>query len=171
MSHADAGARAAIGRIGGVFGVRGELKVKGADSAELRPGLTVFVTPADGAERALRVRSARSHGGMLLVAFDGIEDPETASVISGCVLFAALEDLPSLPDGTYRDEQLVGMHVVDARLGPLGDVRRVLHYPHADMLEVGERATLVPMLAAFSVAVDLATQRITTRLPDGFEDL
>jgi len=47
----------------------------------------------------------------------------------------------------------------------------VLHYPHADMLVVGERELLVPMLAAYGVKVDVATATILTSLPEGFEEL
>ena len=171
MSDGDAGARAAIGRIGGVFGLRGEVKVRGADPAELRSGLAVLALIAHQGERSLVVRSTRDHSGALLVGFEGIDDPQAAAALNGAILLAAQTDLPPLPEGTYRDEQLVGMQVVDARLGSLGGVQRVLHYPHADMLEVGPRSMLVPMLAAYEMRIDATSRTITTRLPDGFEDL
>jgi len=76
-----------------------------------------------------------------------------------------------LPPNTYRDEDLIGMRVTDARLGDLGQVNAIAHYPHADMLVVGERSLLVPMLAAYGVAVDAASRAISTSLPLGFEDL
>ncbi|HXW76551.1 MAG TPA: hypothetical protein VEJ20_04000, partial [Candidatus Eremiobacteraceae bacterium] len=59
----------------------------------------------------------------------------------------------------------------DGRMGSLGTVRDVLHYPHADMLVVGERGRLVPMLRAYGVRIDRAAATIETALPEGFEEL
>lgn len=100
-----------------------------------------------------------------------MEDANAAEALRGAVLWANRADLPPVPAGTYRDEDLVGMRVVDARLGEIGTVRDILHYPHADMLVVGDREMLVPMLAAYGATIDEAAKTITTQLPDGFEDL
>jgi ribosomal 30S subunit maturation factor RimM len=59
--------------------------------------------------------------------------------------------------------------VIDARLGELGMVESVRHYPGSDMLVVG--TSLIPMLRAFDVHVDLAAKRVNVTLPAGFEDL
>jgi ribosomal 30S subunit maturation factor RimM len=63
------------------------------------------------------------------------------------------------------------MKVVDARLGELGDVVGVARYPGADMLVVGTKRVLIPMLEAYDVRVDRAARAVTTTLPPGFEEL
>ena len=142
-----------------------------ADAAELRPGLTLTAVVAGAVERPLTVRALRAHGRVVLVHFEGIDDAGAAAALVKATLLADEPDLPPLAEGTYRDEQLVGMRVDDERLGALGEVRDVLHYPHADMLVVGERRLLVPMLRAYGVQIDAQRRSIATRLPEGFEDL
>src|SRR4029077_20557285 len=122
-----------------------------------------------GAERDMVVEAAREHKGDALVRLTGIDDASAAGALRGTVLRARRDALRPLPDGPFRAADLIGLHVVDARLGDLGPVESVRHYPSADMLIVG--AKMIPMLAAFGVRVEVSAQRILSALPDGFEDL
>lgn len=160
-----------MGRVVGAFGLRGETKVVATDPADFRDGLVVAARWPDETERPLTIQSFRLHKNRLLVRFEDVDDASAAQALRGALLFAKTGDLPPLPDGTYRDEDLIGMRVTDSRLGPLGDVRDVLHYPHADMLVVGERSMLVPMLTAYEVKIDRESATISTVLPDGFEEI
>jgi len=170
--------RAVIGRVAGIFGLRGEVKVVTSDPSDFRPGLSVCAThrkPSEArqepAARELTIAAIRPHKERLLVHFEGIDDATAAEELQGSELSARITDLPDLPSNTYRDQDLIGMRVSDARLGDLGIVTSIAHYPHADMLVVGERALLVPMIAAYSVKIDVASSTISTSLPEGFEDL
>ena len=163
--------RVVIGRVTGPFGLRGEAKVEASDPADFRAGLSMLARLPSGEERALVVVAVRPHQNRLLVRFVGVSDAEAADALRGAQLSALVADLPPLPADAYRDGDLIGMQVTDARLGELGAVSGVLHYPHADMLVVGERELLVPMLAAYGVKVDVATATILTSLPEGFEEL
>jgi 16S rRNA processing protein RimM len=161
-------ARAVIGRVAGTFGLRGEVKVATSDPSDFRPGLSVRASRND---RDLVIAAIRPHKERLLVLFEGVDDVTAAETLYGAELSACLGDLPELPPNTYRDEDLIGMRVTDARLGDLGPVSAIAHYPHADMLVVGDRSLLIPMLAAYGVAIDVASATISTSLPLGFEDL
>jgi 16S rRNA processing protein RimM len=163
--------RVVVGRVIGSFGLRGEAKVAASDIADFRPNLAVTALLADGSERGLAIQSIRKHKNRLLVRFAGFEGRDAIEALRGAALYAARADLPPLPPGTFRDEELIGMRVVDSRLGDLGVVCDVRHYPHADMLVVGERALLVPAIAAYGVVIDAASRTIASSLPDGFEDL
>jgi len=162
--------RIVVGRVLGAFGVRGEAKVA-ADAADLRAGLRVTVRDAGGAERELTIESIRPHQRHLVVKFAGFENPEAVGVLHGADLLAARDLLPALAPNVFRTEDLIGMRVTDVRLGDLGGVRDVVRYPQADMLVVGEKQLMIPMLAAYAVVVDVAQRSISCRLPDGFEDL
>ena len=162
---------AAIGRVVGAFGLRGETKVVATDPADFHDGLDVTARWPDETQRPLTIQSFRVHKNRLLVRFKDVDDASAAEALRGALLLARTADLPPLPDDTYRDEDLVGMRVTDARLGLLGDVRDVLHYPHADMLVVGERSMLVPMLAAYEVKINRESATISTVLPEGFEEI
>ena len=114
------------------------------------------------------VRPAPQH---LRVLFEGVEDADQAEALRGMTLYAALADLPPLPVNAYREVELLGMRVRDANLGELGNVVGVASYPGADMIIVGEKRTMVPLLEAYGVKVDRLARTITTSLPPGFEEL
>lgn len=163
--------RVAAGRIAGVFGLRGELKVDasriGADA--LVPGLEVWATLRDGAQRPLRVAAVREHQGRPLVRFEGIDDATAAQALTGATLSIA-RARAALGAGEYFDDDLVGCELVDRAGRALGEVCGVEHYPAQDVLLVGPRRTLVPLVAAFVVEIDVAAQRIVVDLPPGLLD-
>ena len=157
-----------VGRVVGTFGLRGDVKIAAADRAEIRPGLAVVAGP-DG--RRLAVAYARPHRHHVVAHFAGIDDVAAAKLLVDAELLAARSDLRELAVDSFRVEDLLGLRVIDTRLGPLGNVTAVQHYPASDMLVVGARRLLVPLLLAYCVRVDLEQGEITTTLPDGFEDL
>lgn len=159
-----------VGRVVGVFGLRGDVKVA-ASFLELQPGLRITGRAVDGSQRALVVRSVRPATGHVRVLFEGIGDANAAQTLRGMTLHARPADMPPLPANAYREAELVGMRVTDGRLGELGEVIGIAQYPGADMLVVGPKRILVPMLEAYSVRVDRAARTITTSLPAGFEEL
>jgi 16S rRNA processing protein RimM len=158
-----------LGRIAGAFGLRGDVKVQTSDPAEFVAGLRLVARTAAGTETDIAVESVRIHKGDALLRFRDVRDASQADALRGVVLFARRHDRPPLPDDSYRDADLLGLRVVDARLGELGSVESVRHYPGADMLVVGSK--LIPLVKAFGVHIDLAGKRVDVSLPDGFEDL
>jgi 16S rRNA processing protein RimM len=157
-----------VGRIAGVFGLRGELKCDPTPA-----GRTVFAPGAQlqcrrGEENsAVRVETVRPHGGRLLVRFDGVGDAGAAAGFAGGVLFAPRAGLDVRP-GEYLDADLVGcaVHGIDGTL--YGEVERVEHYPSSDMLVVGGR--MIPMVRAIVAGVEPQRKRIVIDPPAGLLD-
>jgi 16S rRNA processing protein RimM len=155
-----------LGRIVGRFGLRGELKVDPTKSGteHLRPGLIVK-TPSALGGRELRVAAARAHKRQIVVRFDDIDLTETERLI-GADLYAERSGI-ALKKEEYFDDDLVGCAVVDMDGTDLGDVVDVLHYPAQDMLAVGARRALIPLVGQFIRGIDLERKRIEVDLPDG----
>lgn len=145
-----------VGTIGRAHGLRGEVSVRVRTDEPARrfhPGACVVV---DGRRRTLR--AVRWHSGVLLVAFEGIEDRTGAEALRGHDVWArVVGDEEPAADDEFYDRQLVGLEVHDAAGGVRGRVRAVLHLPGQDVLAVdtgaGER--LVPFVAALVPVVDL----------------
>ena len=156
-----------IGRVVGVFGTRGEVKVSAADPAELRPSLSVAARCAGRPQRRLVTETVRPQKSFAAVRFREIADRSRALELIGAELLIEPGDLLPLPPGTYRDADLVGLRVVDEAAGDLG----VEHYPTADMLVVGPKRLLVPLLKAYRSQIDRRANKITLKLPPGFEEL
>ncbi|HLW37946.1 MAG TPA: ribosome maturation factor RimM [Candidatus Eremiobacteraceae bacterium] len=161
----------AIARIIGAFGLRGELKIASGDPDVLQPGLAVCVRRREKPDMLSTITAARQHKGNVLARLAGVDDANAAAALRGAELLTSAARLPELPAQTYREADLVGMHVVDEALGDLGTVQAVRHYPNCDMLVVGAKPVLVPMLHAYRVQVDAKARRISTCLPAGFDEL
>jgi len=160
-----------VGRILGVFGIHGEVKLSAADPNALTPGLAIRLLVEDGPELHSELEAIRPHQRGFVTRLSGVADADAARRLSGATIVAARADLPKLASNQFRDADLRGMQVVDAKLGDLGVVQQILRYPACDMLVVGEKQILIPMLRAFGIEMDAATRTIRVSLPDGFEEL
>jgi 16S rRNA processing protein RimM len=156
-----------VGRIAGVFGVRGELK---CDPTE--PGRALIVPQAQlQCARAdnrspIRIESVRPHKGRLLIRIEGV-DRAAAAAYAGALIYAPREAI-ALAEGEFLDDDLVGCAVLAIDGTACGSVERVEHYPSSDMLVVGGR--MIPMVRAIVKEIDLERQRITIDPPAGLMD-
>ncbi len=164
------------GRVAGVFGLRGELKVAPSRIGDdaLDAGVQVRATLADGTVRALRVRALRRHQGRPLVSFEGVDDATSAGALVGAMLAIDRDDV-ALDEDEYFDDDLVGCVLVDAAGTALGEVVAVEHYPAQDVVIVklpraGAPRAMVPLVRAFVKYVDVRARRITVELPPGLLD-
>ncbi len=162
-----------IGRIAGLFGVRGELKCDptSAGRALFVPGahLACILRQAqDDKVEIVSIESVRDHKGRLLITLGDVHDATAAERFIGATFVASREELDVEP-GEYLDVDLVGCAVVDANGRAYGSVERVEHYPANDMLVVGGR--LLPMVGAFIKNIDMKKKEIVVHdLPAGLLD-
>jgi len=159
--------RVPVGRLAGVFGIRGELKfrpVPGSTDA-IASGKSYALGPAPDA-RELRCVGARRHHERLLLAFDGIDSPEAARAFVGLDLYADAGDV-ELGPGEYLDADLVGLRLLGEDGRELARVTAVRHFPAQDCLVVDPGAALVPLVKAFIREIDVAAGTIRVTLPPG----
>ena len=159
------------GRVAGVFGLRGDLKVAASRIGEdaLVAGLQVRATLADGTTRALRIAAIRRHQGRPLVHFDGVDDATSAAALVGSTLAIDRADVVLAAD-EYLDDDLVGCTVLDTNGAPLGHVAGVEHFPAQDILLVGAARAMLPFVRAFVRSVDVAAKQIVVDVPPGLID-
>ncbi len=154
-----------VGRIAGVFGVRGELKCDPTNAGRMlfSPGEMLRAELPDGDSQTLTLQSVREHQGRLLLRFEDFNSVEEAEALKGATLYAT-RDRITLGPGEFLDADLVGCEVYD-RNHAIGAVERVEHYPASDMLLV--RGRMIPLIDAFVKRVDVANKRIDAELPEG----
>jgi 16S rRNA processing protein RimM len=137
-----------------------------AGRAIFSPGVELRCTQAGNAS-TVRVKQVRAHKDRLLIALEGVDDPNAAAGYVGALLQAP-RDWIALEAGEYLDADLVGCRVHGADGTDYGSVQAVEHYPASDMLVVGD--TLVPMVAAFVTEIDIGQRRIVIDPPAGLFD-
>lgn len=157
-----------VGRIAGIFGIRGELKCDPTSA-----GRSVFSEGAEfrceinGVSRNIRINTMREHKGRLLITLEGVNDANAAEAFSGAMLYADRERI-ELEPGEYLDVDLVGCIVRNVDGREYGPVQRVEHYPASDMLIVAGR--MLPMVKAFIRSIDMTTKEILVEVPAGLLD-
>jgi len=158
-----------VGRIAGLFGIRGELKCDPTTSGRslFQPDASFRVNFTDGSSEDVRVRSVREHQGRLLLRIEHVVSADDAQRYVGATFYAA-QDRILLEPGEYLDRDLVGCELVDERGNALGTVSALEHYPGSDMLVVNGR--LVPLVQAFIRSIDTGAKRIVVELPPGLLD-
>ena len=160
--------RVAVGRLLGVFGIRGELKCRptAAGASAFVAGRAYALGSAADDARELRCTSARRHHERLLLGFEGVTTPEAARELVGADLYAEAEDL-TLGVDEYLDADLIGLRLVGEDGRELARVVGVQHFPAQDCLVVEPGGALVPLVKAFVRRVDIAGGTINVSLPDG----
>jgi len=156
-----------VGKLVGVFGIKGELKCAPNSLGEsaIAAGRE-FAFQADGEGERLRCSSARKHHERLVVGFENISTVERARELVGRELYSEADEI-ELGPGEYLDRDLIGLRLLDESGRELGAVVDVQHLPAQDCLVIGASRALVPLVRAFSPAVDLAAGTIVMSLPAG----
>ena len=154
--------RAAL--VGRVHGVHGEVRVEalGGDSTRFTRGMRLVTEPGD---RVLVVRSSRpGTEGSVLLAFEGIDTPDEASVLRGVYLTVPVDAARRLGEGEWFVWRLVGLRCVTPDGELLGEVADVEPAPAADVIVIHDaagRALRYPMVREFVREVDVEHGVIT----------
>ncbi len=152
-----------MGRLVGVHGVRGWLKVE----SYTQPRDNIFqYSPwylAD-AERwhEVAVTDGRPRGKGLVVKLEGIDDRDAAAAMIGTDVAVRREQLPNLGSEEFYWSDLIGLEVVTTQGDALGVVHNLMETGANDVLVVrGDRERLVPWVRGRIVrAIDLDAGRI-----------
>lgn len=157
-----------VGRIAGLFGVRGELKCDPTSSGRIvfSPGAALDLVRESG-RQTVHLRTVREHKGRLLITLEGVADATAAERYVGGTFYASRDEL-DVAEGEYLDVDLVGCEVRTEAGRAFGRVERVEHFPASDMLIVGGR--MLPMVKAFVRSIDTAGKRIVVDVPPGLLD-
>ncbi|MBK8973795.1 MAG: ribosome maturation factor RimM [Hahellaceae bacterium] len=160
------------GKIVGVFGVKGWLKVKAFTEApdglfDYSPWL---LQPSDGGPlKEWRVSEGKITDKGMLVAFEGLSDRELAKSLVGSLVLVDKQQLPELGEGEFYWHQLEGMTVVTVQGVNLGKVSHLMETGANDVVvivgdeaAVDRRERLLPYIPDdVIVAVDLESRVIT----------
>ena len=103
-----------VGRIGGVYGVRGWLKI----SSFTRPEENIFsyspwLLAINNIFQEIGFEEFQKRGEKFLVKFLGIDSPEDASQYVNCDIAISEEQLPRLKKGEYYWRDLIALKVIN----------------------------------------------------------
>ena len=159
-----------LGRITGVHGLRGEVKIAAytgepEDIASYGP-----LTSADGARR-FHIAAIRSvKGGTVVAVLRGVSNRDEAEKLSGTELYISRAALPPPEsDDEFYHSDLIGLNAVSPAGETIGKIIAVHNFGAGDLLEVrfeGERqAQLIPFENAHVPRVDLPARQVVVLRP------
>ncbi|MEF3073464.1 ribosome maturation factor RimM [Methylobacter sp. Wu1] len=137
-----------VGRISGVFGVKGWLKVFSfTDPRENILSYSPWLLKKGGEIKQLDVIDGALHGKAVIAQLDGIIDRDQAAGFVGWDIFITHNQLPETTEGEYYWSDLVGLKVETVEGVQLGVVDSLLETGANDVLVVqGERERAIPFL-------------------------
>jgi 16S rRNA processing protein RimM len=140
--------RVVIGRIAGVHGIRGWVRVR----SHTRPGTNILdyqpwlLGPAPG-WREFRVDRSTIRRNEVLVHLEGVDDRDQAEPLIGSDIAVLRSSLPAPAAGEFYWCDLIGMTVRNRQGAVLGTVTGLLETGSNDVLVVqGRERTLIPFL-------------------------
>ena len=164
-----------IGKIVGVHGLKGVLKVFSyAESADrFTPGMPLHLKDSHGNGFILKIVWAKPHSKKILLSLEGISHRDQAEELVGSDLFIEKAALEVLEEGTYYWADLMGLSVYNLAGDHLGEVSAIVQTGSNDVYVVKRRdgtteiEVLIPALASVVREVDLDRRTMRVDLPEG----
>lgn len=160
-----------IGRIVGVHGIKGYLKLYSfAESPDLfAPGGRIRLQRRCGRPEMMTIRDFQAHRNLYRIAFEGIDDRESAYALIDADLFIERSALPEPEEGAWYRRDLIGLDVFGTDGAYIGRIGNIFATGSNDVLVVENNGaeTLVPAIKSVVLDVDPAAGRMTVDLPEG----
>ncbi len=152
--------RVSLGRIVGLFGVKGWVKVLSyTDPRDAILEYDPWLVLRDGDWQSLSIAEGKRHGKAVIVRVDGVDDRDAAAALIGCDVAVPRDALPDTDEGTYYWADLEGMRVLDRGGNEIGTVAYLLETGANDVLVIdGDSERLIPFVPD-QVVLDVDTTR------------
>ncbi len=152
-----------LGRVSGVFGVKGWLKVQSyTDPRDNIVGFDVWTLRLNGVDRAFEVEDGHGQGGGVVAKLRGIDDRDVARDWAGAEILIPRAQLPPTEAGEFYWADLEGLEVRTTAGTTLGKVAYLFATGSNDVLVLdGSPERLIPfVLGSVVKQVDLAAELI-----------
>ncbi len=169
-----------IGRISGVYGVKGWVKVY--SDTDPREGITDYNpwylkqgSGNNGEWREVKVETGRRQAKTVIAKLEGVDDRDAAMQLSGALIAIMPGQLKQLAKDEYYWRDLIGLRVINREGVELGTVQRLMETGANDVLVVGSadrwdgKEHLIPWTMGQAVLeVDLGQQLIRVDWDEDF---
>ena len=149
-----------LGRVSGLFGVKGWVKV--FSYTQPREAILEYdrwYLKQQGEWQAAAISEGKRHGKSVIVHLEGVDDRDEAAALVDCDIAVDRAAMPDADDGSYYWADLEGLKVVRRDGTELGHVAYLMETGANDVLVVqGEQERLIPFVHEKVILdVDLAT--------------
>lgn len=170
-----------IGKIVGVHGIKGEVKVLPLTDDVRRFKKLKFCALCKSAENPdeffiekINILSVRIDKDVALIKFEGYEDRTIAERLRNLFISVSRDNAVKPKDGEFFIVDLIGLNVIDDNLGELGTIQDVYETGANFIVQVkrrGKKDLLIPYLKTICYEVDFEENAFKVKLPDGLIDI
>lgn len=140
------------GKIVGVFGLKGELKViSDSTTNRFKKGNKLYLGKSEKNVVQVEITSARMHKGMHLVVIDNLEDINLVEKYVNYYFYIDREEMHDLKKNEYYFDDLIGLNIKDEQNNIYGKVVDVLDLPASAVLEVmiNDKKIMIPFVDVY----------------------
>ena len=163
--------RLEVGQIVNTFGIKGEVKVTPfTDDINRFDDLKKVYVKTRKDDKLYKVENVRYHKNMVLLKFEGVENPEQAELLKNAYLEIDREDAIPLQKGQYFIVDLIGLDVYTDEGKLLGKVDDIYNTGANDIYVIKDelgKQVLLPGIKEVIKEVDLDNEKIIVHLIPG----
>lgn len=145
------------GKIVGVFGLKGELKViSESDTNRFIKDNELYLGKNETKLQKVKVSSSRIHKGMYLITINDLFDINLIEKYVGLNFYIDREEMDDLEDGEFYLDDLIGLKVINQNKEVLGPVVEVLdlYHPVIEIELKNGKKILMPFVKEYVKEVD-----------------
>ena len=160
-----------IGQIVNTFGIKGMVKVKPfTDNIERFSNLEKIYIKNKSGQTEYKIQEVKYHKNMVLVKFEGIENPEQADLLRNSYLIVDRETEESLEPGRYYIVDMIGLDVFTDDNEYLGKLEDIYNTGSNDIYvvknELGKQV-LLPAIEDVIKSIDMDNKKVIVHLIPG----
>lgn len=160
-----------IGQIVNTFGIKGMVKVKPfTDNIERFSNLEKIYIKNKSGQTEYKIQEVKYHKNMVLVKFEGIENPEQADLLRNSYLIVDRETEESLEPGRYYIVDMIGLDVFTDDNEYLGKLEDIYNTGSNDIYvvknELGKQV-LLPAIEDVIKNIDMDNKKVIVHLIPG----
>jgi 16S rRNA processing protein RimM len=182
MAMSAANEKLIVGKISGVYGVKGWVKVYSDTDpregiADYNPWYIKQGSHEKGHWREIKLEQGRRQAKTVIAKLEGVDDRDAAMQLSGALIAISPDQLQALSEDEFYWRDLIGLRVINREGIELGSVQRLMETGANDVLVVSDeqsvgqdsRERLVPWTPGQAVLeVDLEQGRILVDWDEDF---
>ena len=155
--------RLLVGKINGLFGIKGFVKV--FSYTKPRKNIVSFKTwylEKDGQYQKIKVQSGREQSKTIVAFLEGFDTPEKSTTLLGKNIYIDKSQLPETQKDEYYWDDLIGLEVFNQDNENIGKVDSLIETGSNDVLVVKNKKVeiLIPYIDPFIVDVSLKDNKI-----------
>lgn len=165
-----------LGSIVKKFSFKGELLIKlDTDQPELYQNLDAIFVDMGPSLVPFMIENLRPHKkGLLRVRFEDVQSEADAEMLLKKGLYLPKSLLPELEEGQFYYHEVIGYEMLDALLGPIGEVTEVDDRSVQALFVVtteDNSEVLIPLVDEFIKEIDHDLKQVKVELPEGLIDI